>query len=238
VLLHGIGSTATAFGPLLSLLRRHARRIVAPDYPGHGFSDEPRSPLTPAALFEAVTSALDTLESEPMVLVGNSLGGAVAMHYALARPERVRALVLVSPAGAHATEEEWAELRGAFDFATRAQANAFLDRVYHRTPLFLRLMAHEMPAAMRRRAVRELLASASNADAPPSAALAALRMPVLLVWGKSERLLPTTHFDYFKTHLPSHTLVVEPDGFGHCPHFDDPVRLAERIAEFVRSAPR
>ena len=99
VLLHGLGSAATPFGPLLGRMRKHVRRIVAPDYPGHGFSEN-AARLTPEALFGSVTHALDALVDEPALVVGNSLGGAVALNYTISNPGKVRALVLVSPAGA------------------------------------------------------------------------------------------------------------------------------------------
>jgi pimeloyl-ACP methyl ester carboxylesterase len=60
-------------------------------------------------------------------------------------------------------------------------------------------------------------------------------MPVLLLWGQSERLMPSGALAYFRRHLPANTLVEEPPGFGHCPHFDDPSRLAARIVEFERT---
>jgi pimeloyl-ACP methyl ester carboxylesterase len=236
VLLHGIGSNATPFGPLLARLVPHVRRVIAPDYPGHGFSPPSSSLHTPDALFAAMSAALDALLDEPAVVVGNSLGGAIALHYAIARPGQVRALVLVSPAGARATDAEWHDLRQAFGFASRAEAGAFLDRVYHRTPWLARLVAHELPASMRRRAVLELLASATNDHAPTAEALGALAMPVLLVWGRSERLLPDSHFHYFAKHLPKHAVVVRPEGFGHCPHSDAPAALAQRILAFARTA--
>jgi pimeloyl-ACP methyl ester carboxylesterase len=234
VLLHGISSSATPFGPVLERLRRHVRRVVAPDYPGHGFTPPPAGPLTPDGLLGAVTGALDALLDEPAIVVGNSMGGLLALHYAIARPERVRALVLVSPGGAPSTDAEWSALKGAFDFDSRAGGLAFLGRVYHRTPFIARLVAHELPAAIGRRVVRDLLASATNELAPTPAELAALPMPVLLVWGRSERLLPDSHLDYYARHLPTRTVVERPEGFGHCPHVDEPGRVAERIVSFAR----
>jgi pimeloyl-ACP methyl ester carboxylesterase len=234
VLLHGISSSATPFGPVLARLRRHVRRVVAPDYPGHGFTPPPAGKLTPEALLDAMTGVLDALLDEPAILVGNSLGGALAVHYAIARPERVRALVLVSPAGAPSTDAEWSALRGAFDFDSRAGGLAFLGRVYHRTPLVARLVAHELPASVGRRVVQDLFAGASNELAPTPEALAALPMPVLLVWGRSERLLPDSHLDYYARHLPTRTVVERPYGFGHCPHVDQPQAVAERIVSFAR----
>jgi len=234
VLLHGISSSATPFGPVLARLARHVRRVVAPDYPGHGFTPAPAGTLTPEALLDAMTGVLDDLLDEPAIVVGNSLGGALAVHYAIARPERVRALVLVSPAGAPSTDAEWSALKGAFDFDSRAGGLAFLGRVYHRTPLIARIVAHELSASVGRRAVRDLLASASNEHAPTPEALAALPMPVLLVWGQSERLLPESHLDYYSRHLPRRTVVERPAGFGHCAHVDQPGRVAARIVSFAR----
>ena len=235
VLLHGISSSATPFGPLLARLQRHVRRVVAPDYPGHGFSPTPYRTLTPDSLLQSLTHVLDQTVSEPAVLVGNSLGGALALHYAIARPDRVRALVLVSPAGARATEDEWLALKDAFAFTSRAGAVVFLDRVYHRMPWFAHLIAHELPASIQRRAVRDLLATAGNDHLASPEALGSLEMPVLLVWGRSERLLPETHLQYFVRHLPKHAVVERPEGFGHCPHVDAPEALARRIVEMARS---
>jgi pimeloyl-ACP methyl ester carboxylesterase len=234
VLLHGISSSATPFGPVLARLRRHVRRVVAPDYPGHGFTPAPSETLTPEALLDAMTRVLDDLLDEPAIVVGNSLGGALALHYAIARPDRVRALVLVSPAGAPSTAAEWSALKGAFDFDSRAGGLEFLARVYHRTPLIARLVAHELSASIGRQVVRDLLAGASNEHAPTPEALAALPMPVLLVWGRSERLLPESHLDYYARHLPGRTVVERPEGFGHCAHVDQPGRVAERIVSFAR----
>src|SRR5580704_4388379 len=143
VLLHGIGSSATPFAPLMALLQPHVRRIIAPDYPGHGFSAQPPTAITPEALFEAMAGALDGVLDEPAIVVGNSLGGALALHYAITRPERVARLVLLSPAGARSTDEEWRQLVASFDMRSRADAVVFLERLYHRMPLVARLIAHE-----------------------------------------------------------------------------------------------
>jgi pimeloyl-ACP methyl ester carboxylesterase len=61
-------------------------------------------------------------------------------------------------------------------------------------------------------------------------------MPILLLWGQSERLLPRSSLAYFRHHLPRHAVIEEPVGFGHCPHLDDAARLAERLVEFAASA--
>ncbi|HVH45052.1 MAG TPA: alpha/beta fold hydrolase, partial [Labilithrix sp.] len=210
--------------------------IVAPDYPGHGFSAHDGERLTPARLFESVAAALDVALDEPAIFVGNSLGGALALRYALERPARVCGLVLVSPAGARTTEDDWRALKTAFDITSRAEAAAFLQRLYHRPPWFLSLLAHELPHTVARRAVRDLLETSSNDDTPSPEKLASLTIPILLLWGRSERLLPDAHYDYFSRHLPKHAVLERPEGFGHCPHFDAPRMLARRIVTFVRTS--
>lgn len=238
VILHGIASAATPFAPVLARLQRHARRVSAPDLPGHGFSPEPAGRLTPEALTDAVREALDQLIDEPAVLCGNSLGGALALRYALERPEKVRGLVLVSPAGARFTDDELRTLRARFEHRDRRDTVAFLERLYHRPPWFVPLVAGEVREMILRPAVQELLQSATPDHAPTPAELGSLAMPVLFLWGRSERLLPASSLDWFRRHLPAHAVVEEPAGVGHCPHFDDPAALAARIVDFARALPR
>ncbi len=234
VLLHGISATASAYAPVIARLRRDAKRVVAVEFPGHGFSDAPRTTLTPELLFETMTNVLDTIEG-PIILVGNSLGGAVAVKHAIARPTHVAALVLLSPGGAATTDEQFDALKGAFRMKSRREARAFIDRVNHKTPFIARLLAHELPAAIRRPAVRDLLDNTTTEHAVAEHEVAALPMPILLWWGRSERLLPQSHLAWWRAHLPKHAVIEEPEGIGHCPHMDDPKRVAKRIIEFAHN---
>lgn len=235
VLLHGISATATSFAPLIRRLRPHTRRVIALDFPGHGFSDAPSATLTPELLVDATGEVLAGLVRQPYVIAGNSLGGAVAIRHALAHPDRVRALVLLSPGGAASSDAEWDELRATFDINSRRQALAFIARIQDHPPRLAPLVAHELVALTHRPAVRDLLATTTPAHAIEPAALAALPHPILLWWGRSERIFPASHLAWWQAHLPRHAIVEQPDGIGHCPHLDDPTRVAERIATFVRS---
>lgn len=235
VLLHGIGSSAAPFTPLIARLLPHVRRVVAPDFPGHGWSPEARATVTPEALFEALAQALDALLDEPAIVVGNSLGGAVALHYAIARPDRVAGLLLLSPAGARSSPDEWRSLVASFDLGSRKDARGFLDRLYHRVPLVARVVAHELGAAMGRRAVREILATATAESAHEPAALGRLAMPVVLVWGRSERLLPDSHLAYYRQHLPAHAIIERPERLGHVPQGESPRWVADRILQLGRA---
>jgi pimeloyl-ACP methyl ester carboxylesterase len=234
VVLHGISSAATAFAPVIQRLRPHVRRVLAPDAPGHGFSSGPFEPLTPDSLFASMRELLDAELDEPAILFGNSLGGGVALNYAIERPDRVRGVFLSSPAGAAMSEEAFQSFLRMFDMRSPAQTRAFLGRLYHRTPWFAPLIAGDVQRMFARDAILSFTSSARSQHLFQKEQLAALKMPIHLVWGRSERLLPKENLDFFKESLPSHATIDEPEGFGHCPHLDDPARLTREIVAFAQ----
>lgn len=234
VLLHGLGTAATAFAPLLAHLRPHISRVLAPDHLGHGFSGGHHEALTPDDVIHATSEALLSSLDEPAILIGNSMGGALALKFAASHPDKVRGLVLVSPAGAPFEASDWNGLTQAFDIRCRAQASALFARVYHSPPWFLPLVAHEISDHFGRPAMRSLLASPSTSALVTPDELASLRVPILLLWGRSDNLLPRQHLDYFRRHLPSRAQVEEPEAFGHSPHLDASKPLADYIVRFGR----
>jgi pimeloyl-ACP methyl ester carboxylesterase len=235
VLLHGLGSGGAAFAGLVRHLAPHVSRLVIPELPGHGFSTRGERTVTPDVLLEAIGGAIDIVLDEPAIVYGSSLGGGIAIKYALQRPERVRALVLVSPAGAPLPDHEWEALVKTFHVTGPREARAFLERLYHRPPWFLALLAREFPHVLARPAVREILESATQAHAPSPEDLGRLAMPLLFVWGRSEKLLPASALRYFRAHLPGHAVIEEPAGFGHTPQLEVPARLAERVVAFLKT---
>lgn len=234
VVLHGINSTATAFAPVIQRLRPHARRVLAPDAPGHGFSGDPSVPLTPDSLFASTRELLDAELDEPAIFFGNSLGGAVALGYALERPERVRGVFLSSPAGAAMSDEALRAFMKTFEVLSRAETTAFIDRLYHKTPWYTALITGDVQKSFAREAILSFTRSTRPEHLLKKEQLQTLKMPIHLVWGRSERLLPRESLDFFKDSLPSQATFDEPEGFGHCPHLDDPARIARDIVAFAR----
>ena len=104
VLLHGWGLHAGLFSPLLPSLARRTR-VHAVDLPGHGRS-APVSPCTLDAIVDAVAGALAD-ERGPLTVLGWSLGGLVAMRWALRDPERIARLVLVTTSPRFVAGPDW-----------------------------------------------------------------------------------------------------------------------------------
>jgi pimeloyl-ACP methyl ester carboxylesterase len=231
VLLHGLSSAGVHFLPLLRHLRGRVRHVIAPDMPAHGFSDTPRE-ITPEAMKLGLIQAMDAVVSEPSVIFGNSMGGIAAIHYALMRPERVRALILCSPSGAAMDEAELRSFVRTFALETHKEALAFVDRLLAERSRIRHLVAWGVRRKFANPRVRELLSSTTTGDLIRPEHLGALRMPVLLLWGRAERILPRKQLDFFRSHLPCHARVEEPEGFGHSPFLDDAGAVARHILSF------
>lgn len=233
VLLHGLSAAGSHYGPLLERLRRRHVRVIAPDLPAHGFSDTPGE-LHLDAVYAGIRQALDRVLDGPAVLVGNSLGGAVAVRYALDRPGRVRGLALLSPGGAPMSPHELAALKDLFRVDSHRDARAFVDRLLVRPGALRDLYAMGIRWGFGRGAVRDLVDGLRPEHALSEEDLRALRVPVRVLWGTEERVLPASGRRFFESHLPAHGRVEVHHGFGHCPHLDDCDRLAGMITEWAR----
>jgi pimeloyl-ACP methyl ester carboxylesterase len=107
VCLHGLGATKASFLPTIAALAG-TMRVIAVDLPGFGESDKPLGAAYDAPYFAgAVTALLDQLEIERAHLVGNSMGGRVAIEVGLLTPRRVRKMALLSPALAWLGDRRW-----------------------------------------------------------------------------------------------------------------------------------
>ena len=222
VLVHGIGSSAASYGPLLALAAPEFRSLVAPSAPSHGMSPAHPSVMDAEELFAVWREALDALsEREPVALLGTSLGGAVAIRYALERPARVRALVLCSPAGPRMTPAQIEEVRARFHMGALGDGARFLSILFDEPPFLSSLLGLAVRATLRGEPVQALLRSLTPEVGLSRRALGGLAVPTLLFWGKRERVLPAGLLDLYREALPAHlTTILEPPRFSHSPQLE------------------
>lgn len=233
VLIHGLGSRGADYALLVRRLRRFTRRIIVPDLPGHGWS--PNDAPGPDDMRAILVEAIDDLLPEPAYLVGNSMGGLVAVRLALHAPERVRALLLLSPAGAPLEEHQIAAIRSYFTLSTLTEANRFLDRLLAAKSRLRMLMALGLPARLRRPAVRNILENIRNDDLLTVDEVRSLSMPLFLFWGAADQILDGDQLAWYRRALPEHAVVVTPDGFGHSPFFDQPGLFVREVRAFLEA---
>lgn len=233
VLLHGLSASAAHYRSLMTRLRGRVKRIIAPDMPGHGLSDTPAPGVSIDGMRRGLQEALDRVIDEPVVIFGNSMGGFAAAAYASARPERVRGLILCSPGGALVTAEELATFLASFNLRTHREALEFVDRFLASRSRMRHLLAWGVKRSMGQPCVRALLEATSPEHLLRPEELERLSMPVLLLWGKAEKVLPESHLDYFRLHLPAHTRVERPPHYGHAPYLEHPKDVSRKVLGFL-----
>lgn len=235
LLVHGLGGSANGFFRIFAGLKKRFSRILAPDLPGHGFSPLPPTGALPLlGQFDLLQDFADQMLHEPAYVVGNSLGGAMSIMLTHARPQLVKGLALIAPAGAKVAAERMAELFAAMSVKSTAEARALTKRLFHSTPLVFTLFAHELKKMYGTEAVLHVFKEVTPdlASIEPEI-LQGIKQPVLLLWGQSEKLLPFEGVDYFRAHLPAHAEIHIVKRFGHVPQVERPGEVVKHLVRFA-----
>lgn len=252
LLIHGMaGSSRTWKDSAELLVRDHT--VIAPDLLGHGESAKPMGDYSLGAFASGLRDLLGVIGMERLTVVGQSLGGGVAMQLAYQHPELVERLVLVGSGGL-GREVSWmlrlltlpgSELlmpvlfprflgdrgndvsRFLHDRGIRAPHLAEMWRAYS-----------SLSGAENRGAFLRTLRSVIDAGGQSVSALdriyLASGIPTLIVWGDQDPIIPLEHAHRAHEAIEGSRLVVM-EGIGHFPHVEDPRRFVEVLEEFVSS---
>lgn len=238
VCLPAAGHDALDFAPLAERLGA-AFEFICIEWPGHGQSSPDRVPAGAARYSELVEAALRRLDVRHPILIGNSIGGAVAMKYA-ARHE-VRALVLCDSAGLVAIDATVAKFCRLFSrfFAAGARGAWWfkpLFSLYYRNVLLGRAAV-----AQRRRIVASayrvapVLAQAWRSFGEPAADIrdlaAQLTVPIWVAWARRDHVIPLRRCRPAIARLPHASLDVFEGG--HSAFLEQPDEFAAKFAQFV-----
>lgn len=235
-LVHGLGSSANAFFRTIAPLSKRFSEVYAIDLPGNGFSPVPQGgPLNLRAQVELLVHFRRQVIGKKIFLLGNSLGGGMALNFAFHEPEGLEALGLVSPAGARVSDERFAALLKSFAVRDVKEARALAHKLFAKPSLGMLLFADELRKMVSTETVKSIVKEVSPADMVSPDDVAKLKMPVLLIWGQREKLLPYEGLDFFKSCLPPHSEIHEVEHFGHMPQIEHPLHFVERVERFARN---
>lgn len=232
LLLHGLGASKITWLPLLAPLGQR-NRVIVPDLPGHGESDKPRREYTPRFYARVLRHLMDALEVERAAVVGNSLGGRIALELALRSPGRVAGLALLDPS---LPGLRWRYLMGLTRVVpTEFGSIPFLLRERWMEVMIRRLFAHpdRLPSDGYPAAASEFIRIYRSPQARMAffstlrhivterhdsffASLRRIKQPALIIFGEKDRLVPARLGVRLAQHLPHSELVVLPD-VGHVP---------------------
>lgn len=251
LLLHGIGSKAETWERVIPELARD-HTVIAPDLLGHGHSDKPRADYSLGAYANGMRDLLTVLGIERASVVGHSFGGGVAMQFAYQFPERCERVVLVGSGGVGRAVHPLLRamtLPGS-GLLTQAVTGPLVRPVVTRlgslvakAPLDATVDIPELLTVLEdlgqphgRRAFLRLLRNVIDLQGQSISMMDRLylsqRMPMLLVWGGKDSVIPVKHAHRAHAAMPGSQLVVLP-GAGHFPHKDEPGTFVDEVRRFL-----
>ncbi len=241
ILLHGFGSSLHTFDPWAEALKADYR-VIRLDLPGSGLSPpDPTGDYTDARSIALILVLMNQLEIGKATLVGNSIGGRIAWNMAVDHPERVEKLVLISPDGFASpgfAYGEAADVPGVMkamrftlpksairpnltaSYGDPKQLNEATVKRYHDL-----MLAPGGRAALLQRMEQTVLVD-------PATRLPQIKAPVLLLWGRKDRLIPFSNSADYTALLPDSRLVAF-RSLGHVPMEEDPAQSLSPLRDFL-----
>ncbi len=251
LLLHGLGCDHTTWDPIIDQLAEHYT-VIAPDFLGHGESDKPRADYSIGGYANGMRDLLTILNIDKVTVVGHSFGGGVAMQFAYQFPERTDRLILVSsgglgrevtPAIRAITLPGFHQLMGLVNLpGVRDVTQALLSGLADSGVGAFRDL-HEVAGiidswrdAGTRRAIRHLVRACIDLQGQVitmrDRAYLTAAMPMAIVWGKDDIVLPVEHTSIISELAPDARIQVF-ENSGHFPHKDHPEAFVAFLASFI-----
>lgn len=253
LLIHGMAGSATTWKHVMPALAQRFT-VVAPDLPGHGESDKLVGDCSLGAFASTLRDLLVALGHERATVVGQSLGGGIAMQLAYQYPERCERLVLVGSGGLGSEVNALLKalsipgssmvlqlacatpIRGTIDAIARAASGVGL-RPAPATAELWRSYSSLADDETRRaflRTLRSVIDTRGQAVSAADRLHLAAEMPTLIVWGDADPIIPVEHAYAAHEAIPGSRLEIF-EGVGHFPHCEEPARFVSVLADFVES---
>jgi pimeloyl-ACP methyl ester carboxylesterase len=236
LLIHGLGSKAEDWATLIPVLAKGGYKVYALDLLGYGKSDQPAdASYSIAQQASVVRGFLDAKGLQRVNLGGWSMGGWISLKVASDAPERVERLMLFDSAGIRFDIDFDPEIFWADTPAKLDDLNTWLLPKPPHIPGFL---ARDMVRTFRDRqwVIRRSVRAMETGNDLMDGKLGALKMPVLIVWGSQDRLIPVTSAVVMHQEIPQSVLAVF-DGCGHLAAGQCADRVGPRVLEFLHAQP-
>ena len=250
LLIHGMAGTCANWESVIEPLAIN-HTVIAPDFPGHGASAPGGGDYSLGSLASALRDLMLTLGHERATLVGHSLGGGVAMQFTYQFPEMVERLVLVSSGGLgpdvspllRAAALPGAELFISATASVGSKIGSAIGRGLNLVGLRPNADLTEVTRGYatltdpdRRKAFVATLRSVVGMEGQRVAALDKLylaeALPLLIVWGENDPIIPVEHAREAHAQLPSSHLEIFEDT-GHVPQMERPGRFIAVLERFL-----
>lgn len=250
ILLHGFGASVFSWREVMQPFSELGH-VIAYDRPAFGLTSRPmpgewrgENPYSPEAQAAIVIGLMDALGIEQACLVGNSAGGTVSVYTALTYPQRVSGLILVDAAIYNGGSPAWArpllgtpQMRHLGPLLARqiaASGDDFIRTAFHDPSLVTPQVLEGYRKPLRARNWDRALWELTAASRPLGLAerLGELSLPVLVITGDDDRIVPTEESIRLGGDIPGASLVVIPNA-GHLPHEEKPEAFMQAVRAFL-----
>jgi len=239
ILLHGLGGDRGAWSLTVpALAAKH--HVYAPDQVGFGQSDKPAIDYRVGTLVDFLDAFYKQVGIVKATLVGNSLGGWVAMDFALAHPDKVSRLVLVDSAG-YSFQRAGAQLPGRemlqrLNPSTVAGEKQLMALVFYNKMFATDRFAEQAFAAHLRKndgyTIDRFLDSIQRGEDVLDGRLGSIKAPTLIVWGREDALVPLATAKALAEDIPGAETVIL-DSCGHVPPVDCPAPFNAALLKYL-----
>jgi pimeloyl-ACP methyl ester carboxylesterase len=242
--IHGLGGTKASFLPTLALMSG-THRVIAVDLPGFGDSVKPLRAAYDARYFARVmTDVLDALGIDRAHLIGNSMGGRIALELALTDPDRVDRLVLLAPAMAWLRPRRWTPLVRMLRPELTAVPMPGIERLVRRlvgggddwtaagVDEFMRAFSTPRGRHAFHAVLRNIYLDAPHGGDGLWSRLAKMQHDALFVWGRHDRLVPIAFMKHVERTFPAAQHLEL--NCGHVPQVERPFETHDAMRKFLR----
>ena len=246
VLVHGYSVPYFIFDPTFEFLCKSGFRVLRYDLFGRGFSDRPNTRYNVDLFLRQLSDLLDALRfPRPVNLIGLSMGGPITATFTARRPELVKSLTLIDPAGARSLSQTpmlrliklpfMAEAILSFtggEFFVESNAKDFFD------PKLVEQFKSRYRVQMQYKGfLRAMLSSTRNgmleSFIETYRQVGKMDKPVLLFWGRNDTTVPLEHSDDLRAAMPNVEFHVF-ENCGHIPHYEKPDEVNPVLLEFLK----
>ena len=248
LLVHGLGSSLITWYRNMDPLVEAGYRVIALDLPGHGDSDKPRDmSYDPNAAPTFLKQFLEATGVERAVVVGNSAGGLLVAMFAMAHPEMVDKVVLVSSGGL-GPEVSWflriVSVPGLGELLYQPQfypTNDMFRHIFYQLPPFLDELIPEMQRVRnlpgsRHAAIQSIRSSINLLGLRKQRyildRLKHLPAPLMIVWGREDTIIPVSHANLVSQELPQSVVHILSE-CGHWPHMEKSEEFNAHLLRFL-----
>ncbi len=241
LLVHGFGADKDNW-PLISRELRRDFRLIAPDLPGFGDNEKtPGKDYRPRDQARYLEGFVNALGLDRFHLAGNSMGGYIALEFALAYPDRLKTMALLNNAGVsmpRKSEVFLAADRGENVLVVNSveEFAALLKKVAYKSLPFPRYVLNYLggKAVTQRDFVDPIFWRMHDdiVNRPLDERLHEIRVPTLIVWGAHDQILDVSSVESMKDRIPNNEVVVF-DDVGHVPMIECPKETAAAYRDFI-----